>query len=201
MFQSCPPSWHWKRNACRIEGNCLFQDQSSSLCCLSNFKSVFSQLHGPEQVTSGNVKHSRQLCNSKQWRQRHTLHLLMTASISLGKMLLQQLPLAMCKVPLPFVVIMSSRILLACSKSLTAAPKMNNLVKSCSSWCPVESLSTDTFVSCLFYSLCMRSQKPLFQIRSLLQLLGDCHDLIYNVAELHWFISSGKKVLLALSRV
>lgn len=28
-------------------------------------------------------------------------------------------------------------------------------------------------------------EKPLLQILSLLQLLGDCHDLIYNVAELH----------------
>ena len=157
VLQPCFPSWHWKRNGCRIEGNCLFQVQRSSLHCLSNFKSLFSQLHGPKCVTSGNVKHSRQLCNSKQWRQCHTLHLLMTASIPLAKILLQQLPLAMCKMPLPFVVTMSSRILLVCSKSLTAAPKMNNLVKSCASWCPVESLSTDTFVGCLFYFLSMRS--------------------------------------------
>ena len=157
VLQPCFPSWHWKRHGCGIEGNCLFQNQSSSLCCLSNFKRLFSQLHGHEWATSGNVKHSRQLCNSKQWRQRHTLCLLITASILLTKILLQQLPLAMCKVSLPFVVIMSSRILLGCSKSLTAAPKMNNLVKSWASWCPVESLSIDIFVGCLFYFLSLRS--------------------------------------------
>lgn len=194
-FKSLPPTFFLPTNKISIfsHHNLSFSSFSENLYCLKKIKKWCSKLAlllgtgrevaaGLKGTVCSQLKQQSPLSEQfweflEQWRHNPTFPLTLQ---SLTEPLLQHCPCLLLWLWAPGLII--------CSKSLPAAPKMNNLGKSYSSWCPGERLATDTFVGCLFYFLSMRS--PRFSSWAYCSSWVPAWPNL-ELWELHWFVSSG----------